>query len=178
MNYTTHLSSPVGPLMLASQGDSLTGLWIEGQKYFAATLSASVEQPDLPVFAETEKWLDAYFAGQKPSIAALPLAPQGSAFRTAVWALLCEIPYGTTVTYGQLARRIAAQMGRPSMSGQAVGGAVAHNPISIIIPCHRVVGTNKSLTGYAGGLDKKIQLLALEGVDVSTLHAPAQGTAL
>lgn len=178
MDYTAHLPSPLGPLMLASDGKSLTGLWLEGQKYYASTLSSPVEQPGLPVFDEAKKWLDAYFAGQKPGSDALPLAPQGSEFRKAVWRLLGDIPYGVTVTYGQLAKRIAAQMGRASMSGQAVGGAVAHNPISILIPCHRVVGSDGSLTGYAGGLSKKIQLLTFEGVDLSALHIPAKGTAL
>ena len=179
MNYTMHMHSPVGLLLLASEGEALTGLWLEGQKYYAATLSASrIEQPDLPVFAETKKWLDAYFAGQNPNPSALPLAPQGSEFRKAVWHLLCDIPYGSTVTYGQLAKQIAAQMDKPTMSGQAVGGAVAHNPISIIIPCHRVVGGNGSLTGYAGGLARQIQLLTLEGVDLSALHTPVKGTAL
>ena len=156
--------------MLASDGENLVGLWLEGQKYFAGTVSEEItEQPDLPLLAAARCWLDNYFSGQKPHISDLPLAPEGSAFRRAIWDLLCEIPYGEVTTYGEIARRIAVQMNKVSMSAQAVGGAVGHNPISIIIPCHRVVGANGSLTGYAGGIDKKIKLLEHEGVDPSRL---------
>jgi methylated-DNA-[protein]-cysteine S-methyltransferase len=136
------------------------------------------KKSDLPIFANTKDWLDRYFAGQKPSISDLPLAPGGGAFRTAVWNILCEIPYGTVTTYGEMAKRVAARLNKPRMSSQAVGGAVGHNPISIIIPCHRVVGSNGSLTGYAGGIDKKIRLLEHENVDMSRLFTPACGTAL
>lgn len=132
----------------------------------------------IPVFGAVKKWLDGYFAGQKPGIAELPLALSGSEFRRHVWGALCEIPYGTVVTYGDVARKVAAKTHRKSMSGQAVGGAVGHNPISIVIPCHRVVGSSGSLTGYAGGLAKKIRLLELEGVDMSRLFIPKKGTAL
>ena len=123
------------------------------------------ERPDLPVFGDAARWLGAYFAGQKPDPNQLPLAPQGSAFRRVIWALLCEIPCGALTTYGDLAAEAAARLGRVRLSAQAVGGAVGHNPISIIIPCHRVVGADGSLTGYAGGLAVKRQLLALEGAD-------------
>ena len=123
-------------------------------------------------------WLDRYFAGENPQISELPLAPSGSDFRQMVWKILCDIPSGQTTTYGEIAKKIAARTGRSTMSAQAVGGAVGHNPISIIIPCHRVVGTNGSLTGYAGGIDKKIALLELEGVDMTKYFVPTKGTAL
>lgn len=179
MHYRTYLASPLGRLLLASDGENLVGLWNEGQKYFAASVDGEfVERPDLPVFAAVKKWLDAYFAGKKPTIAGLPLAPAGSEFRKAVWGVLCGIPYGECTTYGEIAKHATVRMNKKNMSGQAVGGAVGHNPISIIIPCHRVVGANGSLTGYAGGLDKKIKLLQLEGVDASVYHIPRAGTAL
>ena len=179
MWYSKLYVSPLGSLTLASDGDRLAGLWLEGQKYFGANLiKGLIEKNDLAVFAHTEKWLDGYFAGKKPLISDLPLAPQGSAFRRAVWDILCEIPYGEFITYGHIAERMATRLSRASMSSQAVGGAVGHNPISIIIPCHRVVGANGSLTGYAGGLDKKIKLLEHEGVDVSRFFVPSRGTAL
>ena len=147
----------------------------QGQKYFAITVSEEMEQKDdIPVFVKTKKWLNRYFAGQKPSINELPLAPSGNEFRQNVWKLLCEIPYGETTTYGELARKIAKQMNKTSMSAQAVGGAVGHNPVSIIIPCHRVVGTGGNLTGYAGGIDIKIKLLKLEGVDMSKFYDPSK----
>ena len=137
-----------------------------------------VENDRLPVFELAKQWLDQYFAGEAPAIADLPLAPIGSEFRQAVWKILEEIPYGQVVTYGQIAEKMALDMGRSTMSSQAVGGAVGHNPISIIIPCHRVVGSDGSLTGYAGGLPNKIKLLTLEGVDMTDLYVPKQGTAL
>lgn len=179
MYYQTTYLSPVGRLTLASDGKHLVGLWLDHQKHFAEHFpDLKADKPDLPVFEATKKWLDRYFAGQAPLIRDLPLAPIGSDFRQAVWRLLQEIPYGQVMTYGQIAETIAAEMGRPSMSSQAVGGAVGHNPISIIIPCHRVVGSDGSLTGYAGGLTNKIKLLTLEGVDLSDLYVPKQGTAL
>jgi methylated-DNA-[protein]-cysteine S-methyltransferase len=166
MIYSTHYQSPLGKMLLASDGENLVGLWFEEQKYFAATISVPmVEQPDLTVFTKTKKWLETYFAGQKPPIADLPLAPAGSTFRQAVWKILCEIPYGECITYGDIARIMAKQLNKPTMSSQAVGGAVGHNPISVIIPCHRVIGSNGTLTGYAGGIDKKQRLLALESTD-------------
>lgn len=179
MVYSTHYSSPVGSLLLASNGESLVGLWIEGQKYFGGTVAEDMtEKADLPVFAAAKNWLDKYFAGQKPAIFDLPLAPNGGAFRTAVWNIICEIPYGEVTNYGDIAKKMAARMNKENMSSQAVGGAVGHNPISIIIPCHRVVGASGNLTGYAGGIDKKIKLLEHEGVDMSRLFIPARGTAL
>ena len=176
--YATNYHAPVGELTLASDGEKLLGLWIEGQKYFGGNLGELHPKADLDVFVQGKGWLDRYFAGARPAPCALPLAPMGSPFRQAVWALLCEIPYGQVVTYGGLAKDLAQQQGRESMSSQAIGGAVGHNPISIIIPCHRVVGSDGSLTGYAGGMERKRQLLAHEGEDLDCLFVPKGGTAL
>lgn len=176
MTYLMKLPSPLGPLCLASDGESVTGLWLEGQKYFAAGLEAETEErSDLPVFHQAETWLTDYF--EKRDLPPLPpLAPRGSVFRQRVWKLLLEIPFGETTTYGVLAEQLKAA-GIPA-SPQAVGGAVGHNPISILIPCHRVVGAGGSLTGYAGGVEKKRFLLELEGAEWSKLYAPKRGTAL
>ncbi len=179
MIYSTKYLSPIGNIMLASDGDNLIGLWLEGQKYFARTVTDEItEKNDLPVFILTCSWLDKYFSGQKPTISDLPLAPRGGDFRKDVWDILCAIPYGEVITYGEIAKMIATRLNKASMSSQAVGGAVGHNPISIIIPCHRVVGANGSLTGYAGGIDKKITLLEHEGIDMSQLFVPTKGSAL
>ena len=179
MQYTTTYQSPIGRLYLAEKDGALTGLWIEGQKYFLGSVTEEMrDRKDSPVFERTERWLDRYFAGERPSPGELRLAPAGSAFRRSVWKLLCEIPYGEVTSYGKIAQKIAAGMAQRSMSAQAVGGAVSHNPISIIIPCHRVVGNNGSLTGYAGGIDKKIPLLTLEGVNMDGFFVPKRGTAL
>lgn len=173
MLYSTEYLSPVGILTIASDGTNIVGLWLSGQKYFLDTLSEKpCRKDDLPIFDRVRSWLDRYFAGQKPVIGELPLKPMGSPFRLAVWACLCRIPYGEVTTYGAIAKEIAEQLGKPAMSAQAVGGAVGHNPISIIIPCHRVIGANGSLTGYAGGIDKKIRLLSLEGVDTRKFSIP------
>ena len=171
MDYTAHYQSPLGGLTLASDGAALTGLWFDGQKYFAASLSSEHEEKAMPVFAQTERWLDVYFSGRAPDFTP-PLMMKTTAFRKAVWEILLSIPYGHTVTYGEIARQIAAQKGLSGISAQAVGGAVGHNPISLIIPCHRVVGTDGSLTGYAGGIEKKKRLLAMEGVDMAALYEP------
>ncbi|MDV0446001.1 Methylated-DNA--protein-cysteine methyltransferase [Methanimicrococcus sp. At1] len=179
MYYSTNYPSSLGLITLASDGENLIGLWIEGQKYHGDTVKEEmIQNDDLPVFESAKNWLDRYFKGEEPAISELPLAPIGGEFRRAVWKILCEIPYGEYITYGDIARKVAVQMNKTSMSGQAVGGAVGHNPISIIIPCHRVVGSNGSLTGYAGGIDKKIKLLEHEGVDTSCLSVPKKGTAL
>jgi methylated-DNA-[protein]-cysteine S-methyltransferase len=179
MYYSTTYPSPIGTLTLACDGDNLVGLWIEGQKYHGDTIPEEMTtKNNMPVFDTTKKWLEKYFAGKKPVISALPLAPVGGAFRQGVWNILCEIPYGAVIAYSDIAKKMAVKMNRNTMSSQAVGGAVGHNPISIIIPCHRVVGINGSLTGYAGGVSKKIKLLELEGVDMSTLFIPKRGTAL
>lgn len=181
MYYSTTYPSPVGLLTLACDpsGSRLVGLWLEGQKYHGNTMMEGMtEKNGMPVFDRAKDWLDRYFDGKKPGVGELSLAPVGSAFRQEVWRILCEIPYGEVVTYGDIAKKTAVKMGRASMSGQAAGGAVAHNPISIIIPCHRVVGANGSLTGYAGGIQAKIKLLELEGVDISRFFVPKKGTAL
>jgi len=177
--YKTTFLSPMGNITLASDGKNLVGLWLKGQKYHGNTIFKDMTtKEDLPVFDITKKWLDEYFAGKKPEISRLPIAPVGTKFRQEIWDILCEIPYGKTITYGDIAKKMAKTMGKKSMSSQAVGGAVGHNPISIIIPCHRVVGTNGSLTGYAGGIDLKIKLLELESVDMSGFFVPTKGTAL
>ncbi|MDR1572730.1 MAG: methylated-DNA--[protein]-cysteine S-methyltransferase [Clostridiales Family XIII bacterium] len=179
MYYATTHPSPIGLLTLACDGDNLVGLWTEGQKYHGDTIpEAMTERDEMPVFHAAKQWLDRYFAGEKPACSELPLAPIGGAFRQGVWRILCEIPYGEVITYGDIAKQTAASMHRKSMSAQAVGGAVGRNPISIIIPCHRVVGANGNLTGYAGGLAAKLRLLELEGVDTSKLFMPKTGTAL
>ena len=164
MKFTTTYESPVGSLLLASDGENLTGLWLEGQKYYGAGLAAdAVQKDDLPAFDAVREWLDAYFAGKKPGVSALQIAFVGTEFRRAVWQLLCEIPYGESVTYGELAQKLVVKGVCETMSARAVGGAVGHNPISIIVPCHRVMGKDGSLTGYAGGVDAKRRLLMLEG---------------
>lgn len=154
--FTANYHSFLGDITLASDGEALTGLWFDGQKYFGSTLGAQhKEHEDLPVFDETRRWLDIYFSGQKPDFTP-PLLLQGTTFQRHVWEALLSIPYGQTVTYGELARRFGCH------SAQAVGGAVGRNPISIIVPCHRVVGANGNLIGYAAGLDRKRALLELE----------------
>lgn len=179
MLYKSYYSSLVGDIALVAEEESLIGLWIVGQKYFMGALKEEpIEKSDLPIFIKTKKWLDDYFAGKQPDIVLLSLKPKGSDFRQVVWDILCHIPYGQVITYGDIAKEAALRLNKSTMSAQAVGNAVGHNPISIIIPCHRVVGTNGSLTGYAGGIDKKIKLLELEGVDTQAYFVPKTGTAL
>lgn len=156
MLFQTHYASPLGPILLAADETGLTGLWFEGQKYFPSFLGVDYQEKETPVLTETARWLDVYFSGKDPDILP-PLHPQGSPFRQAVWNILLTIPRGQTMTYGEIARRLGVH------SAQAVGGAVGHNPISILIPCHRVVGSDGSLTGYAGGVERKARLLQLEG---------------
>lgn len=170
MQYTSKYRSPLGGILLAADELGLTGLWFEGQKYFAYDLDKENQEKELPVFQQAKKWLDIYFSGKEPDFK-LPLHFTGTAFQTEVWDILYSIPYGQTTTYGNIAARLAKQRGLERMSAQAVGGAVSHNKISIIVPCHRVVGTNGSLTGYAGGLDKKIALLKLEGSSENTFFS-------
>ena len=191
MIYTARYpSDSLGELLIASDGENIIGLWLAGQKYFARTISDELEgesfatssaettsNPDIPVLAQSLDWLDRYFAGKQPTPNELPLAPRGSKFAQRVWQKLVEIPYGQLRTYGDIAKELEGETGRRA-SAQAVGGAVGHNPISIIIPCHRVVGASGSLTGYAGGIDKKVHLLEHEGVDMSGLFVPKKGTAL
>jgi len=181
MYYSTTYQSSLTLITLACDGDgrNLVGLWTEGQKYYGDTIPEAItESDDMPVLNAAKKWLDRYFSGERPDISELPLAPIGGEFRQAVWKILCEIPYGKVITYGDIAKKIAVKMGKERMSSQAVGGAVGHNPISIIIPCHRVVGSNGSLTGFSGGIQMKVKLLELEGVDMSSLFIPKKGTAL
>lgn len=174
--YVKAYDSPIGVITIASDGERITGLWFEGQKYYAATLQSPVTDAALPVFDRAAAWLDRYFGGERPEMN-LPLKPEGSTFRQAVWHILLGIPYGETLTYGSIAQELARSTGK-NVSAQAVGGAVGHNPISILIPCHRVVGADGSLTGYAGGIDKKIRLLQLEGAETARLYVPRSGTAL
>ncbi len=177
MQYTAAYQSSVGDVLLAADETGLTGLWFEGEKFYALSLDPEHEERETPIFAITRRWLDIYFSGHEPDFMP-PVHMIGSEFRRCVWELLLQIPYGTTVTYGDLARQVARRRGLRRMSAQAVGGAVGHNEISIIVPCHRVAGTNGSLTGYAVGVDKKRRLLELEGVDMEKFFVPARGTAL
>lgn len=171
MTYTYHYDSPLGGITLASNGTELTGLWFDGQKYFGQTLPQEYAQKPLPVFAQAARWLDIYFRGKAPDFTP-PLSLRTTPFRKGVWEILLTIPYGQTMTYREIADRIAKQSGLPRMSAQAVGGAVGHNPICLIIPCHRVVGTNGNLTGYAGGIDRKEWLLTLEKEASPSLFVP------
>ena len=177
MIYTCIYKSKLGNILLAADEIGLTGLWFEGQKYFANTLPNEHISQETGILAETKKWLDVYFSGEEPKFTP-PLHPEGSTFRQAVWQILLQIPYGQTITYGAIANKLTEKKNGSRMSAQAVGGAVGHNEISIIIPCHRVVGTNGSLTGYAGGIDRKISLLKLEHADMSRFFVPKKGTAL
>ena len=154
-----HYTSPIGDILLASRNEKLIGAWFEGQKYYLANVSDEIIEKDDGTLIQAKKWLDSYFNGEKPLIDELELAPVGTDFRKEVWEILCEIPYGKTISYKDIADKIAKKRGIEKMSSQAVGGAVGHNPISIIIPCHRVVGSKGDLTGYAAGIDKKKFLL-------------------
>ena len=160
---TIIMDTPLGKIQAAACDKGLRGLWFIGQKYFPQDAGTWQNEPGHPVFSSLQAWLEAYFAGKKPELT-IPLAPQGSEFRQAVWKLICQIPYGKTSTYGALAAQLAASGKRAS--AQAVGGAVGHNPISLIIPCHRVMGSDGSLTGYAGGIEKKRALLELEKAEL------------
>ena len=175
MYYKTHYQSPLGDMLIASDEDNIIGLWIADQKYIDKTMPKDmVENSQISILKEAIVWLDDYFAGKQPNLSRLPLAPIGGEFRQLVWSILMEIPYGELTTYGNIAKEVARRMGKDRMSAQAIGGAVGHNPISIIIPCHRVVGSNKNLTGYAGGIDIKVKLLEHEGVDMKGLFMPKQ----
>ena len=177
MTYIQHYDSPLGGILLAADEIGLTGLWFDREKYFADNLPAEHTERETPVLAESKRWLDTYFAGSEPDFLPL-LHPIGSAFRREVWEILLRIPYGQTTTYGAIARELAQKRGLARMSAQAVGGAVGHNEISIIIPCHRVIGAGGSLTGYAGGIDKKVRLLEMERADMRGFFVPKKGTAL
>ena len=176
MYYTFNYLSPLGDITLASDGQDLTGLWFDGQKYFGGNLPAEHTKKQLRIFEQTIKWLDVYFSGKAPDFTP-PLSMKGiSLFRKRIWEIMLEIPFGQVATYGQIAKQIAAETGK-QVSAQAVGGAVGHNSISLIIPCHRVVGSDGNITGYAGGIDKKFALLKMEGADISKLIIPKNETA-
>lgn len=177
MDFTYHYESPLGGITLASDGNALVGLWFDGQKHFAATLGEHHEPRTLPIFLDTAKWLDIYFGGKAPGFTP-PLAMRCTEFRQAVWEVMLGIPFGSTMTYGEIASVLARQRGLERLSAQAVGGAVARNAISLIIPCHRVVGANGGLTGYAGGVERKRKLLELEQVDSQELSVPEPGSLL
>lgn len=165
MIYTSYYKSPVGKILLASKDNKLIGAWIEGQKYYLEKIKEEIkENDDEEILIKTKRWFDKYFNLENPKISDLAIEPIGGEFRKRVWKKLCEIPYGKTTTYGEIAKQIAKETEKVRMSAQAVGGAVGHNPISIIIPCHRVIGSNGSLTGYAGGIGIKIKLLQLENL--------------
>ena len=171
MIYKTYYNSPIGNLLLTSDGENLIGLWIEGQKHYLYKINEQlITNDDLEIFKQVKNWLDKYFNGEKVNINNLKLKPNGTKFQIEVWKILSAIPYGKVITYKEIAQIIAPKLNKERMSAQAVGGAVGHNPISIIIPCHRVIGNNGNLTGYAGGIDKKIKLLQIEGHDINKFY--------
>ncbi|BAC43976.1 methylated-DNA--[protein]-cysteine S-methyltransferase [Malacoplasma penetrans] len=173
MIYTSIYKSPLGEISIACSDNKLIGLWIEGQKHFFSKYKNDiVVNNDIEILIKTKKWLDKYFKGLNPNPKDLEINPQGSAFQIEVWNILSKIPYGKTITYNDIAKEIANSKGIKKMSAQAVGGAVGHNPLTIIIPCHRVVGCKGNLTGYAGGLDKKIYLLELEKCNMDDFFLP------
>lgn len=179
MLYKTNYKSPIGNLTIVSDEKNLVGVWIEGQKYFANTLSSQpLENSHLEILNKTKIWFDKYFRGEKPQIKELPLSPSGNEFRQEVWQILCQIPYGETITYGEIGAKIAKKRGIDKMSAQAIGGAVGHNPIAIIIPCHRVIGKNGNLTGYAGTIEVKTMLLEHEGLKIKTKNTKASANIL
>jgi methylated-DNA-[protein]-cysteine S-methyltransferase len=165
MEYIQKLNSPVGILTLASDGTNISGLWIEEQKYFARSLEKETCEKQLPIFADAKKWLDIYFSGKEPDFM-LPLLPKGTQFQKSIWDILRTISYGETSTYGELAKKFESLNNGKKTAARAVGSAVGRNPISILIPCHRVIGKNGDLTGYAGGVDIKGKLLQLEGIGI------------
>lgn len=175
---TTYDTGLIGELTLASDGESIIGCWFENDRLFGDTVEGPlIANDDVPVFDDARQWLDKYFKGENPAITELPLNPNGSDFRHLVWQKIREIPYGTTTTYGEIARQIEFETGK-RVSSQAVGGAVGHNPLCVIVPCHRVMGANGNLTGFGGGLDTKVKLLEHERVDMRRFFRPKKGTAL
>ncbi len=175
--YLSHYTSPIGGITLAGDGTALTGLWFDGQRFSCGTFQKQAEKTDLPIFDQTAEWLDIYFSGRDPGFTPA-LRIQTTPFRKIVADIMLTIPYGKTMTYREIANKVMEQNGMGRMSAQAVGGAVGHNPVALIIPCHRVVGSNGSLTGYGGGIRKKIYLLKLEGQDMTSFFVPKKGTAL
>lgn len=175
---TEYASELIGPLTLASDGEAIVGCWFHNDRYFGCGVNDAMERKDdLPVFDQARVWLDRYFAGDAPNPRELPLSANATPFQLRVREAMLDIPYGETTTYGAIAKRIEAETGR-RQSAQAVGGAVGHNPLCIIAPCHRVVGSSGNLTGFGGGLDMKVTLLEHEGVDLSAFFRPTRGTAL
>lgn len=159
MYFSTDYASPLGDLLIASDGEAICGVWFLDQKHFKSSVDGDmIQKDDLAIFKTVKRWFDDYFNGLNPEIS-FKLKPHGSDFRCKVWKILAEIPYGETLTYGEIAKRIS-----PAMSARAVGGAVGHNPIAVLIPCHRVLGADGKLTGYAGGLFRKCELLKLEKI--------------
>lgn len=177
MQYTARYKSPLGDILLASDDAGLTGLWFEDQRYFALHLASDHVEKETDILMQAKKWLDIYFSGQDPDFIP-PLHVEGTSFHREVCEIMLSIPYGKTMTYGEIAQTIASRRGIRKMSARAVGGAVGHNEISIIIPCHRVVGAKGNLTGYGGGISRKIRLLELEGVNMTGFYIPRKGTAL
>ena len=172
MHYLNHYESPLGAMTMASDGEHLTGLWFDGQKYDRSTIDGNAElKPHLPVFTQTAQWLDAYFEGSDPGFTP-PISVEGSDFKKMVSSIMLSIPFGATSTYARIAAEVARRTGRTHMSAQAVGGAVGRNPIVLIVPCHRVLASDGSLRGYAGGVDRKERLLQMEGVNMSGLSTP------
>ncbi len=177
MVYTCETASPLGTITLACDADAIIGLWFNGQRHFGNILPEQTEQKELALLRDAKRWLDIYFSGREPDFTP-PLRYDSTPFRRTVCEIMLTIPYGRTMTYGEIAAEVARRRGIDRMSAQAVGGAVGHNPISLMIPCHRVVGTNGSLTGYGGGIQRKLWLLELERVDMSCFFVPQKGTAL
>ena len=178
MEYIAHYDSPLGRILLASDDLGLSGLWFEEKsRYFALGLDSNHIEKDVSILDTTKNWLDIYFSGREPEFT-VPLHIKGSDFYNEVSRIMCTIPYGKTMTYGEIAAIIAEEHGIPRMSARAVGGAVGHNKISIIVPCHRVVGKGGNLTGYGGGIKRKVSLLELERADLSSFYIPKKGTAL
>lgn len=177
--YSTHYDSPLGKLLIVTDEESIVGVWYENQKYKEKTIPKEMtESADHSIVKKAVIWLEDYFKGGKIDSSNLPLAPVGGEFRQQVWTILTSIPYGEVMTYGEIAKEVATRLGKENMSAQAVGGAVGHNPLCIIVPCHRVVGSNGSLTGYSGGIDKKTKLLEHEGVDLAKFYTPKKGSAI
>ena len=177
MVYTAQYASPLGTITLACDETAIIGLWFNGQKYFGNILPTQLEEKEHPLLRDARRWLDIYFSERAPDLTP-PLRYDSTPFRKQVCDIMLTIPYGKTMTYGEIAAETARRQGRAKMSAQAVGGAVGHNPISLMIPCHRVVGSNGSLTGYAGGVGRKVKLLELERADMTHLFVPKKGTAL
>ena len=161
--FYTNYKSPLGKIIIIGNSQNICGVYFEGQKYFLYKNNKYlIENNDLEIFKLTNHWLDRYFKKENPKISEIPIAPIGTNFQKLIWEILCKIPYGETSSYGEIAKKAAKILNKDRISAQAVGGAIGHNPISIIIPCHRVIGANGNLTGYAGGIDRKIKLLELE----------------